>query len=65
MLFVSSLIEYLSSVLEDLGGQLTPDLVDFSKLMKMYYTINATTTVDKVSPRILNIVKKMRIAPTQ
>jgi len=58
-------IDYLSSVLEDLGGKLTQDLVDFSKLMKIYPSINSATNVEKVSPRILNIVKKMRIAPIQ
>jgi len=56
-------VDYLTSVLEDLGVKLTSDLADISKLMKIYSTINESSHVEKVSPRLLNSIKKMKIKP--
>jgi len=52
--------DYLSSVMDDLGVKMTSDLVDLGKLMKMFPEITDGTTVDRVSPRLLSVVKKMK-----
>ncbi|CAG7821092.1 unnamed protein product [Allacma fusca] len=56
-------IDYLASVLEDLGLKLTSDLLEISKLLKNYTNLNEM--VEKCSPRIFNAVKKMRMPGTQ
>ncbi|ODN03786.1 Conserved oligomeric Golgi complex subunit 7 [Orchesella cincta] len=53
-------IDYLSSVMDDLGVKMTSDLVDLGKLTKMFPEITDGTTVDRVSPRLLAVVKKMK-----
>jgi hypothetical protein len=55
--------DYLTSVLEDLGVKLSSDLMDLSKLMKIFGTLSESTHVEKVNPRILHAVKKMKTKP--
>lgn len=58
-------IDYLSSVMDDLGVKMTSDLVDLGKLMKVFPEISDTyNPADKVSPRLLAVVKKMKTKST-
>lgn len=51
--------------MDDLGVKMTSDLVDLGKLMKVFPEINDTyNPSDKVSPRLLAVVKKMKTKTT-
>lgn len=48
--------------MDDLGVKVTSDLIELGKLMKIYPEINeSTTSIEKISPRLLVTVKKMKV----
>jgi len=61
--FYPNPLEYLGSVLEDLGLRITPDLSGISKLVKNLNNLNDPTVTAGISARLISAVKKMKTKP--
>jgi len=52
--------DYLSSVFEDLGLRVTPDLIGLAKLMKNYNNLTDSTITERIPQRLVSAVRKMK-----